>query len=157
MISTPVGRQLSKRGCGSLSPMRHRLIPFILIALMVTMPWANVSETSTQSTVGEPLWSAAEAAENWYESEGSPGANVEISVGSGKLWVQTGPFDPLSDQSVTPAHLQATDDPFATGFLIVQLFLNDGTLAESLAKGVCLLYTSPSPRDRQKSRMPSSA
>ena len=27
-----------------------------------------------------------------------------------------------------------------------------GTLA-----GVCLLYTSPSPRDRQKSRMPSSA
>ena len=24
-------------------------------------------------------------------------------------------------------------------------------------KGICLLYTSPSPRDRQKSRMPSSA
>ena len=31
-------------------------------------------------------------------------------------------------------------------------------LAESVAKvGDCLLYTSPSPRDRQKSRMPSSA
>ena len=28
---------------------------------------------------------------------------------------------------------------------------------ESLAAGGCLLYTSPSPRDRQKSRMPSSA
>ena len=29
---------------------------------------------------------------------------------------------------------------------------------ESIAQyGVCLLYTSPSPRDRQKSRMPSSA
>ena len=26
-----------------------------------------------------------------------------------------------------------------------------------VAKGGCLLYTSPSPRDRQKSRMPSSA
>ena len=26
-----------------------------------------------------------------------------------------------------------------------------------LAKELCLLYTSPSPRDRQKSRMPSSA
>ena len=25
------------------------------------------------------------------------------------------------------------------------------------SKGICLLYTSPSPRDRQKSRMPSSA
>ena len=27
----------------------------------------------------------------------------------------------------------------------------------SVDKGTCLLYTSPSPRDRQKSRMPSSA
>ena len=31
------------------------------------------------------------------------------------------------------------------------------TLEEGLALSVCLLYTSPSPRDRQKSRMPSSA
>ena len=32
------------------------------------------------------------------------------------------------------------------------------TLAKIKASGsVCLLYTSPSPRDRQKSRMPSSA
>ena len=29
--------------------------------------------------------------------------------------------------------------------------------AERLGKLLCLLYTSPSPRDRQKSRMPSSA
>ena len=31
------------------------------------------------------------------------------------------------------------------------------TLEEETGKNVCLLYTSPSPRDRQKSRMPSSA
>ena len=31
-----------------------------------------------------------------------------------------------------------------------------GRLLDSLNK-ICLLYTSPSPRDRQKSRMPSSA
>ena len=30
-------------------------------------------------------------------------------------------------------------------------------LAEETSKETCLLYTSPSPRDRQKSRMPSSA
>ena len=30
----------------------------------------------------------------------------------------------------------------------------DGSMADSIT---CLLYTSPSPRDRQKSRMPSSA
>ena len=32
-----------------------------------------------------------------------------------------------------------------------------GTDQEMLLNTVCLLYTSPSPRDRQKSRMPSSA
>ena len=31
------------------------------------------------------------------------------------------------------------------------------TTLEGLADDLCLLYTSPSPRDRQKSRMPSSA
>ena len=29
--------------------------------------------------------------------------------------------------------------------------------SDDVTKGTCLLYTSPSPRDRQKSRMPSSA
>ena len=32
-----------------------------------------------------------------------------------------------------------------------------GVLQEKTAGNLCLLYTSPSPRDRQKSRMPSSA
>ena len=35
--------------------------------------------------------------------------------------------------------------------------LNDLKLQNQHADKVCLLYTSPSPRDRQKSRMPSSA
>ena len=34
---------------------------------------------------------------------------------------------------------------------------NDGTSEFEVGIGTCLLYTSPSPRDRQKSRMPSSA
>ena len=33
----------------------------------------------------------------------------------------------------------------------------DGTVSAMSWSTVCLLYTSPSPRDRQKSRMPSSA
>ena len=43
---------------------------------------------------------------------------------------------------------------------INQLYVNNGTslVEDGGARGVaCLLYTSPSPRDRQKSRMPSSA
>ena len=35
--------------------------------------------------------------------------------------------------------------------------LNNGALLEHVQNALCLLYTSPSPRDRQKSRMPSSA
>ena len=33
----------------------------------------------------------------------------------------------------------------------------DGNVTFENQNGICLLYTSPSPRDRQKSRMPSSA
>ena len=36
------------------------------------------------------------------------------------------------------------------------IFFDNGNFTE-IASNVCLLYTSPSPRDRQKSRMPSSA
>ena len=36
-------------------------------------------------------------------------------------------------------------------------FVTDKVFDELSESGTCLLYTSPSPRDRQKSRMPSSA
>ena len=39
---------------------------------------------------------------------------------------------------------------------ISQLVAHSHNSSETLAN-ICLLYTSPSPRDRQKSRMPSSA
>ena len=47
---------------------------------------------------------------------------------------------------------------------LAALFLMPGTVVINMIGitveedgGICLLYTSPSPRDRQKSRMPSSA
>ena len=60
------------------------------------------------------------------------------------------------------------DDPTVKGLFFVPTYSNPtgATLSESVAKQLvsmptaasdCLLYTSPSPRDRQKSRMPSSA
>ena len=39
----------------------------------------------------------------------------------------------------------------------MDMLLQLGQDAAAIATHVCLLYTSPSPRDRQKSRMPSSA
>ena len=42
--------------------------------------------------------------------------------------------------------------------IVLKLINNRDELVKPLAKSLaCLLYTSPSPRDRQKSRMPSSA
>ena len=137
--------------------MRRVWTPFLLVALMLTLPWATSLPTTPTSPLTSPLWTAAEAAENWYESEGSPGPSVSISSGSGKIWVQTGGFDPLLEQSSIPLHLQAADDPFATGFIILQLYLNDGVLAESLAKGVGATIVDTLPEDAWILRLPSSA
>ena len=136
--------------------MRHNLAPFILIGLMLTMPWAGVTETSPQSSIEEPRWTAAEAAENWYHSQGSPGQQVTISVGSGLLWVQTGAIDPLEENPILPKSLEANDDPFATGYLIMQLHLNDGVLAETIAESVDAIIVDTLPEDAWVLRLPSS-
>ena len=52
----------------------------------------------------------------------------------------------------SPAALRAQNQNLA--LLIPDLYGPSGLKVDSKA---CLLYTSPSPRDRQKSRMPSSA
>ena len=44
--------------------------------------------------------------------------------------------------------------PVMPGVLIIEALAQTGAVA---VLSICLLYTSPSPRDRQKSRMPSSA
>ena len=59
-------------------------------------------------------------------------------------------------------HVPHADDPEGYTLLITSLG-NEELVEKYTAKGlfkkhvICLLYTSPSPRDRQKSRMPSSA
>ena len=50
---------------------------------------------------------------------------------------------------------QSTDVPTGQGF--ANSIKCDVTTANSSPSGTCLLYTSPSPRDRTRSRMPSSA
>ena len=52
----------------------------------------------------------------------------------------------LSIEEVDPGTIGWILVCFSIGFVIGTLYVNS-----------CLLYTSPSPRDRQKSRMPSSA
>ena len=43
------------------------------------------------------------------------------------------------------------------GVVVTVLSVVTGAVVAVVVNGTCLLYTSPSPRDRQKSRMPSSA
>ena len=136
--------------------MRRAFTPLFLAVLMVTIPWASVAPAPTDQSLEQSHWTAAEAAENWFESEGSPGGNVAISSGSGLLWVQTGNFDPLYQSASIPSNLQAMDDRFATGFVIVQLFQNDGVLAESIAKGVGAIIVDTLPEDAWVLRLPNS-
>ena len=52
-------------------------------------------------------------------------------------------------------HLESRKGRYEAGFIIEEIL---GPCPETpLLNDICLLYTSPSPRDRQKSRMPSSA
>ena len=58
-------------------------------------------------------------------------------------------FADLSDADLTGADLRYAN--------LDDAYLNGAVLRYADLTGACLLYTSPSPRDRQKSRMPSSA
>ena len=58
--------------------------------------------------------------------------------------------------------IKAVNDAYKADKLIGVVSQKDANIEEPVAAdlcsvGTCLLYTSPSPRDRQKSRMPSSA
>ena len=76
---------------------------------------------------------------------------------------------PITEE--TTAELKAGDYVYLTGTMYVARDAAHKRMIEALDEGgelpidirdatiyyICLLYTSPSPRDRQKSRMPSSA
>ena len=51
----------------------------------------------------------------------------------------------------------ANKDPFLLLSMLLPLVATFGFITVYALVVICLLYTSPSPRDRQKSRMPSSA
>ena len=61
------------------------------------------------------------------------------------------PGDDTTAETVRPPGDEATPEPEPAG----EALPPDTT--RSFVRNTCLLYTSPSPRDRQKSRMPSSA
>ena len=85
-----------------------------------------------------------------------------IAIGLG-VWVAIMTCDVLAKDPITmpdrgsaagtPRPVQNADKPKEPDTFVISM-VGDCTLASIQT---CLLYTSPSPRDRQKSRMPSSA
>ena len=63
----------------------------------------------------------------------------------------------LTDIPGIAGHLLAASVMSAPAALVVAKIIYPETQESKTMGDVCLLYTSPSPRDRQKSRMPSSA
>ena len=63
----------------------------------------------------------------------------------------------FTDLDAVEAYLESVDLKFFKKDNVTKLLLNDSDITENIRSNNCLLYTSPSPRDRQKSRMPSSA
>ena len=79
---------------------------------------------------------------NWWETESSNQMTIEgVSEKTAILLIVT----------ATSAIATAMMMPEATLLMII------GFIGAIICSIICLLYTSPSPRDRQKSRMPSSA
>ena len=66
-----------------------------------------------------------------------------------------GMLNSISERPEVRATLQEASE--ALGEDVAKLIAEGPAEALSLTTNTCLLYTSPSPRDRQKSRMPSSA
>ena len=56
-----------------------------------------------------------------------------------------------------PPQQAVSIQPLAQGGGIGADFVKEGAQASGAVLGFCLLYTSPSPRDKRQSRMPSSA
>ena len=88
----------------------------------------------------------------WYESSESYAINTATGEHSGNK----------QDQDIatnTPAIIKtAFFNCFAFGNGVESYKIQDSIIGKEMVLGnSCLLYTSPSPRDRQKSRMPSSA
>ena len=75
----------------------------------------------------------------------------EVTIISGPVLVEYPKQATLIDVVSTEDMLEAAIETFATCDGLI------GAAAPCDYRPICLLYTSPSPRDRQKSRMPSSA
>ena len=66
-------------------------------------------------------------------------------------------LSPTMEEGTLAKWLKSEGDTIEPGDIIAEIETDKATMEFEAIDDGCLLYTSPSPRDRQKSRMPSSA
>ena len=81
--------------------------------------------------------------------------NIKPRPGIMKIDLYEGGASQLEGQ-VEAVKLSSNENPYGPSPKAVDAYLKSGKALHRYPS-TCLLYTSPSPRDRQKSRMPSSA
>ena len=134
--------------------MSIRILPFSLILTLLMMTASSCGsnsrpEVSEETEISEDTLSVSEGAQDSPEdeiAEDSPA--VQSTVNKNKA-----PDGPAPDYSALPGPVGFVSDE--------NLIMREKPSAKSnkiaTLKMNCLLYTSPSPRDRTRSRMPSSA
>ena len=118
----------------------------------------------TGGTSGQVLAKASNSNNDvtWVENSGSGGGTISHPVWRRTQFTVADENDiavPASGTSVSdyPQFYQLLSATVPDSDNEIRATASTTTGAVTLSQGTCLLYTSPSPRDRQKSRMPSSA
>ena len=139
-------------------------------------PFASSSRTEAASSPAGPPWQRPSGNSFFKPQSGQSSGRSNFSSGSGTGGARGGNSQPPRSTDRRPAsggyrkpahHVRIADSP-AEGEYIVSAVFGIGGNKDVLSTTPnvtecthtylpCLLYTSPSPRDRQKSRMPSSA
>ena len=82
--------------------------------------------------------------------------DVDVSVSNGTLNIKGGVKRESKEQRKDYFRCEIAQGNFSRS-LSIPPGIDKTNIGASLKDGICLLYTSPSPRDRTRSRMPSSA
>ena len=110
--------------------------------------------SASKSVADTPVVTNTAAVDTAAETDQSSRLTLEESNASGLSGPAAGPLTGVSDDAIFGSNLTAEAQPVATPIAAT------GAAAEDVltnTNNICLLYTSPSPRDRTRSRMPSSA
>ena len=146
-------------GCGSKSSSSSTTQTVAAPTTTARSTPPPVTSTTSQANIGLgsylPLWpfATSEEVQAWQQSNSSGGHQPwHLDAGLTAQAFVTGYLGFTEIDTVIHTSIDPSGAHVAIGFVTT------GTSTSTAAViHICLLYTSPSPRDRQKSRMPSSA